>query len=126
MSSPTQRSLQWLRDRGWLAHVVERRIPYKNITVDCFGGDILAVHALRKETALIQTTSASNANKRIAKCTEAESETGMEVQTWIEAGNKFFVHGWGKTGPRGKKKEWEVKITELKLSAFNSGIVKVK
>ena len=82
-----------------MCRVVEKRIPHKNITVDCFGGDILAVHTQLRKTALIQATSSGNVSARVEKCTSVfwenkENETSKQVLAWVTAGNKFFVHGW--------------------------------
>lgn len=111
MSSPTKLSLRWLRDRGYVAHVVEKRIPFKNITVDCFGGDILAVHVQKKEIAIVQTTSKTNLSQHIKKCQEMEAggDRGQHLSTprdWIAAGGKFYLHGW---------KKGKVEVVKLEL-----------
>jgi hypothetical protein len=105
--SPTSRSLKWLRDRGWRAHVVEKRIPFRNITVDCFGGDILAIHVAQKLTMLVQATSDSNHSSHREKCLRSESEKDSpghaeEIVDWLSVGNKFEIWSWkkGKCDPR--------------------------
>lgn len=123
MSSPTSRSLEWLRERGYYAHVVEKRIPFRNTTVDCFGADILAMHAILRRTVLIQATSMDNVSHRVKKCSEvtgttekeiaADMERLLQIRAWIQCGNRFFVHGWGKQGPRGKPKKWVLKVVEI-------------
>jgi len=66
--SPTARSLKLLRERGYLAGVVEQTVPQTFIKRDLFGFiDILAVHPETGETLAIQATSGSNASARIYK-----------------------------------------------------------
>lgn len=59
MSSPTQRSLAVLRERGYIAQVVERWNPFARIRQDLFGVvDVLAVG--NGETIAVQCTSGAN------------------------------------------------------------------
>lgn len=110
MSSPTQRSLKHLRDAGWTACIVEKRIPFRNITVDAFGfGDILAFRHKHSEfdypqIALVQTTSGSHAAHRRAKILSL-----TEHADWKAAGGIIILHGWAKQGPRGKRKRWTLR-----------------
>jgi hypothetical protein len=97
LSSPTQRSLKLLRDRGYLAEVVEKWIPGANIRKDLWGWcDVVGVK--RGETLAVQATSASNVSARVKKI--ADSETVGKVR---EAGWRIVVFGWKKV-----KNRWEV------------------
>ena len=97
MSSPTQRSLKLIRERGYLAEVVEKWIPGANVRKDLWGWcDVVALKA--GETLAIQATSASNVAARIKKI--AESETVGRVR---EAGWRIVVWGWKKV-----KGRWQV------------------
>lgn len=100
MGSPTSRSLEYLRERGWVAHVVEKWIPFRKIRQDCFGGDILTIHPAARRTMLIQATSASNHSSRVEK-----SKANEKVQFWLTCGNEFEVWSWkkGKKEPRREK-----------------------
>lgn len=102
MSSPTARSLEYLRERGWVAHVVEKRNPFTKKLKDCFGGDILCVHPASKQTMLIQATSDSNHGSRMKK-----SLANDEVRLWLSCDNEFEVWSWkkGKKEPRREKLE---------------------
>jgi len=102
VSSPTARSLEYLRDRGWIARVVEKWIPFRKIRLDCFGGDVLAIHPASKRTMLIQATSDSNHSSRKLK-----SMKNDEVRYWLTTGNEFEVWSWkkGKKEPRREKLE---------------------
>ncbi len=89
MSSPTQRSLQFLRDQGYLVAVVERWNPHARLRQDLFGWiDLLAIRD--GETLAVQTT-ASAVAARVKKITEAAS-----LPTIRKAGWRIFVHGWRK------------------------------
>lgn len=116
MSSPTQRSLEYLRKQGYLAAVIEQWIsfpdkinPSKMIRIkrDVFGADILYFHPATGEVGLCQTTTRANQSSRIAK-----AKGLVPVQGWIN-NHPFVVHGWAQRGPRGKRKVWEVQVTEL-------------
>lgn len=115
MPSPTQRSLAAWRAAGATAEVVERWNPHARIRQDLFGIiDIVAAH----DGAIwgVQTTSAGNMSARITK---AKAEP--KLLAWLRCGGRFVVEGWGKRGPRGKRKVWvrrqvEIVTTDLEAS----------
>lgn len=116
-TSPTQRSLELLRKRGYLAQVVERWNQYARVRQDVFGfGDILAcggcVAGMTKEIVLVQTTTSTNMAARQKKI-EAEPK----ALCWLQAGGKIIVHGWALRGARGKPKRWQVREVHA-LGAF--------
>ena len=89
-ASPTQRSLAELRDRGYLAAVVERWNPYARIRQDLFGIiDLVAVKA--GETLGVQTTSGSNVAARITKIQDSPALAQLRAAGW-----RIAVHGWRK------------------------------
>ena len=97
--TPTQRSLKYLRDRGWTCHIVEKWVPQAKRRIDAFGfGDILGYSAEYPGATLFQTTSGPNLAARVTKIEENCNALG-----WIRAGNRIVVHGWRKTKPRGQK-----------------------
>src|SRR5215472_3844766 len=88
MSSPTQRSLAYLRQNGWTACVVEKWNQYARVRQDAFGfGDILAVHLDDKNwfdvrhIALVQTTTAANMAARRGKIS-----VSLAARQWRRAG----------------------------------------
>ena len=90
MTSPTARSLTHLREAGYLAEVVEKRIPRVFITRDLFGFlDILAIR--EGEVLGVQVTSGSNVSARIRKIAEHENIGAVR-----KAGIRILVHGWRK------------------------------
>ena len=108
MSSPTQRSKALLLKRGYLVAITERWNPFAHIRQDMYGFiDLLAISG--NETLAIQTTSIGNISARIKKIRETQA-----AALWLESPTrKIIVHGWGKRGPRGKRKLWECKETEI-------------
>lgn len=88
--SPTQRTLAEMRKRGYLAEVVEKRIPRVFITRDLFGFiDVLCVGA--DGVVGVQCTSGSNLANRITKIAEHEN-----VGLVRKAGIRILAHGWRK------------------------------
>ena len=87
--SPTQRSLEYLREQGYHCEVVEKWNPWKRVRQDLWGWcDILAIR--RDEVLAVQVTS-SGVSSRIKKI--QESDTILRVR---EAGIRVEVHGWTK------------------------------
>ena len=90
MSSPTQRSLKLLRDRGYpLVQVVERWNPHARVRQDLFG--IVDVLAVGDDIVAVQATSGSNVSKRVAKITESAALPHLR-----KANIRMVVHGWTK------------------------------
>ena len=94
MSSPTERTLKYLREQGYFAVVTEKWNPFAHIRQDLFGiVDVLAVR--RGETLGVQCTSNDNVAARVNKIADHESTPRLR-----EAGWRLEVHGWTK-GKRG-------------------------
>lgn len=90
-TSPTQRSLAVLKERGYLCDVVEKWNPYARVRNDLFGFiDILAIKD--GEVLGVQTTTSSNMAARITKIAEHENVGAVR-----SAGIRIHVHGWKKT-----------------------------
>jgi hypothetical protein len=106
--SPTQRTLVELRKRGFTAYVVERWNPYARVRQDLFG--IIDILALKPGVPLlaVQATSSANVHARLAKVRDSSL-----ASDWVSSGNHLEVWGWGKRGPRGKRKIWTVTIHSI-------------
>lgn len=92
MSSPTQRTLKYLRDElGFpLVQVVEKWNPHARIRQDLFGIiDVIAVSD--EQIVAVQTTSGSNVAARVAKIVESAALPILQ-----KAGIRVLVHGWRK------------------------------
>lgn len=110
MTSPTARSLAYLRKEGYLAQVVEKFNMFSKTRIDLFGCiDIVAVRSDVMGMLGIQVTVRSNIQDRVKKC-KAE----LKMRTWLSADNRLEVHGWGLMGKQGKRKKYELKVVEIK------------
>ena len=115
--SPTRRSLLMLRDKGYLAEVVEKWIPRANIRKDLFGFiDIVAITNEQPGVLGVQSTSGDNLSARLDKIDS--EELAPVAAMWLAAGNRIEVHGWRKVGPAGKRKTWQPRIVRLRLGAL--------
>jgi hypothetical protein len=88
--TPTQRSLAYLREQGYLPWIVEYWSSFARIRKDLWGWcDILAIR--EGEVLAVQVTS-SNVSARIKKIQESETIA------WVrKAGIRVEVHGWRKS-----------------------------
>lgn len=87
--SPTQRSLAFLREQGYLVSIVERWNPHARIRQDLWGWcDLLAI---RKGEVLAVQVTASAVSARIKKIQESET-----IALVRDAGIRVEVHGWRK------------------------------
>jgi hypothetical protein len=90
VTSPTQRSLEHLREAGYLAEVVQKRLPRVCITRDLFG--FLDVLAIRENEVLgVQVTSGGNVAARVAKIADHPNVAAVR-----KANIRILVHGWRK------------------------------
>jgi hypothetical protein len=104
VSSPTSRSLELLRSRGYRCAVVERFNPYARIRQDLFGiVDILAIRT--GETLAVQTTSGSHVSDRVTKIAECDAIGDIRKAGW-----RVHVHGWRKSA---KTKKWECREVDV-------------
>ncbi len=115
MRSPTARTLQALRDGGYLAKVCERWIPQARKRVDLFGADIMSIQG--QKLVAIQTTSGSGHAARVTK-----SIGNTEVAAFLNTNNAFEVWSWSqrvtrnKDGSKSKVKKWTPRVTHLSLN----------
>jgi hypothetical protein len=110
--SPTESSLKYLRDQGWMCDVVEKYIHAMKIRKDLWGfGDILCLRD--GETLLVQTTSYSNMNARVNKIMDSEHEYALNECR--KAGWLIHVHGWRKIPlTKGSKSlRWALTVKDL-------------
>lgn len=102
MSSPTQRSLEYLRKQGYRVAVVEKWNPHARIRQDLFG--VLDLLAVRDGEILgVQATSGSNVAARITKLAESDAVPDLR-----RAGMRLEVHGW-----RRLKAGWQVRVEDV-------------
>lgn len=119
MTTPTRRTLVWLRDNNWTAAVVERWNSHTNQRQDLFGfADIVAFRG--PQVILIQATSGANTASRKAKI--LANDTAL---LWLED-RPIWVVGWRqlvafrKDGTKAKRKRWTPKIEVLGVTNLDS------
>ncbi len=102
MSSPTQRSLDHMRKKGYAAYVVEKWNPHARIRQDLAGFiDVLCLHTDNERDIVgVQSTSYSNIASRVNKIATHEN-----VATVRKAGIRIVVHGWRKVKVKGHAAE---------------------
>jgi hypothetical protein len=119
MSSPTQRTLEYLRNQGYEAGVVERflmiagRIPKR---FDLFGAiDVIAVHPDKPGCLGVQCCPSARLSdhRELIRNLLADGDKGKGIRTWLHAGNRLSIFSWRLGGPRGKRKTWIVTETEI-------------
>jgi hypothetical protein len=94
-TSPTQRSLEYLREQGYLVAIVEHWNPFARIRQDLWGWcDLLAIK--ENEVLAVQVT-ASAVSTRIKKIQDSETVSAVR-----KAGIKIHVHGWRKSAKTNK------------------------
>lgn len=113
-------SVKHLRDRNWLAEVVEKRLPKCFITKDVFEFiDIIAIDALHgsdhKGVMAVQSTTNANAAARKTKILALPA-----AKSWLLCGNRIMIHSWAKRGAAGKRKVWDLRVVEITLEDFAS------
>ena len=115
-TSPTRRTLQWLRDDGWIPAVVERWCSFSRRRIDLFGViDILAIKPGQTGVLGVQATSASNVTSRVRKI----KKSGI-ADLWIECNNELWVVGWKKvkwitkSGAEAKRPRWEPRVINIR------------
>lgn len=99
MSSPTQRTLAYLRAAGYpLVQVVERWNPHARVRQDLFG--VVDVLAVGSDIVGVQATSGSNVAARVRKLTDSPA-----LPVLRKAGVRVLVHGWRKVRGRYRLRE---------------------
>jgi len=89
--SPLARSMEHLREQGFVVDVTERRIPYSGITKDFLGCiDALGLHPDGRVVA-VQATSGDNAAARVRKITE---DCHAALCAMRACGWTVVVHAW--------------------------------
>jgi hypothetical protein len=100
--SPTQLSLEKLKEEGYTAQVVERWNAFARVRVDLFGFvDIIGLKD--GETLAVQATSYTNISARVKKITEHENLAAVRKAGW-----RLEIWGWRKVNNR-----WTVKVVDI-------------
>lgn len=118
MASPTARSLQELKKRGYYAQVVEKFNSFIKIRIDLFNCiDIVAVKGNENGVLGIQATTSAHTSERVKKALPIPA-----LRAWLTAGNRFSVWGYSKKGAKGERKLWELKEIPITLDDLDDAI----
>lgn len=102
MSSPTQRTLQLLRDAGYLAAVVEKHNTFSRKKADLFGfADIIAIRPIHPMRLLVQCTSGAHLAER---CHKMENEPNVRLASMC--GFQVWAIGWKRYAKPIDRKFW--------------------
>lgn len=113
-TSPTQRSLKFLRAAGHTVAITEHWNHFTRRRHDLLGFiDLVALHPGQPGILGVQTTSGTCHSARREKVLGLPS-----AKLWLETGNRIWILSWSKRGARGKVKKWEPRIEELTLAHF--------
>lgn len=115
MPSPTQRSLQKLRNEGYEPAIVEHWNPFAKIRQDLWNClDLIAVNG--SGILGVQTTSGAHVAHRVAKL-----RANPLVPVIMASGIRIEIHGWRKLRSRGKKpkERWECRVVALTPEMLN-------
>ena len=83
MSSPTARTLDWLRKAGYLADVAEKWIEVTKQRKDLFGFiDVVAIGGGEQGVLAVQSTSASNHASRVTKILGIAADFGTTTEEY--------------------------------------------
>ena len=105
-----------LRDGGAIAVILEKWVPitplgYKGklVRLDIWGADILTITG--RKMIFIQCCAGTDHSKRMQKCID-----NPNVAAILRTGNAFEIWSWAKRGPRGKRKPWRARVSQLVVS----------
>lgn len=114
--SPIQRSLGFLRTRGYTPAITEHWNHYAKVRQDLYGFiDILAIHT--DHTLAVQTTVMSARAKRLEKILQEPY-----AYRWLQAypHRRIELHAWRKLKTADSK--WVVDVTEVRPQDLASGL----
>jgi len=118
--SPTSRTLEYIRGRGWIADKVEQWNPYAGKfgkRKDCFGWmDILAMG----EGSVIGIQSCGSAFSAHNHKLMDDPDVAPKVRKWLECGGRALLIGWRKVKLRrgAKAMRWEPRLKEYTVEDF--------
>ena len=103
--TPTMRTNEWLRERGYLIGPVERWIPRANIRSDYLG--IIDIIGVRLGETIGVQSCGEDFSKPDAKILASDNSL-----RWIQAGNVLMLIAWRKLKVKrgGKAMKWEPRI----------------
>ena len=115
-TSPTQRTLAYLRKSGAVAAVVEKWNPHAGVRQDLFGFvDLIYMSKAFQCVVAVQATSGTNHAARRTKVLSIDT-----ARQWLECGQRVEIWSWSpkKRVRGGKAIRYESRVEELTLEDF--------
>ncbi len=114
--TPTQRTLKYLKDEGWLPWVVERFVPSKPFPRRIDFLNCIDIIAIRKDQPPTGIQSCGQAFAEHDRKILAEPKAGL----WLSVGCRLILVGWRKVKKKrgGKAMVWKPRIKEYTPSDF--------
>src|SRR5262249_53054000 len=114
--SPYSRTKQLLEQSGCVVVKLESYNKWARRRVDVWGADMLARQG--RLGMAIQATDHTSHSKHVDR---ALNHPG--TIHWLKIGINFYIYSWGKKGPRGKRKVWTPRVTQLVLNGDDKAVV---
>jgi hypothetical protein len=126
MSSPTKRTMDYLRKHGSIIEVVERFNQFSKTRKDLFSCiDMVEIRYMTSPVLVgVQATTDAMIQDHIRKC--FSDIVLPKLMAWMETGNQFEIWGWAKKGPRGKRKLWVPRVFQAELQTQGKGRLQKK
>lgn len=120
--SNTSRTLKYIREKGWVADMVERWMhmpthPAGGFRKDMFGfGDIVAMG----EGSIIAIQSCGQAFAQHDRKITEDELVAPNAKLWLENGGRLILIGWRRVKLKrgGKAMRWEPRIKEYSKEEF--------
>jgi len=106
--TPTSRTLNYLRNNGYLCDIVERFIQGARIRSDLFG--IIDIIAIQKNEIIGVQSTGTAFSAHLKKI-----ETSKNLRPWMESGAGLWLIGWRKLK---KKRGGKQKIYKPRIGIF--------
>lgn len=122
-TSDLQRTMAYLKVRGWLCAITEKWNPHAFCRQDLFGCiDILAVMPLRGVVGIqscsggATDTGGGDLAKHLLKCAQEP-----RLITWLNSGGQFWVLSWRKGAARpGSRSLWRCRVMVARVVGGNA------
>jgi len=112
MRGPTQRTLAYLRGKGYTCYVAESYNAFSKRRNDLFGWiDIVALHPDHKGVLGVQCTTGSNLSARIKK-----ADALPAYHLWLSCGNAAEFFGWRKLKTGKIQRTWQPLVRRIDIS----------
>jgi hypothetical protein len=117
VTTPTQRTLKYLKDEGYTTAIVEKWNSHVKIRQDLFGiFDVLAM----KEGSLVgvQISSYGSHAEHYTKLTVTKRDNTL---CWLRTGNQIWLMSWRQlVNPGKKRKIWTPRIQQITLEELTN------